>query len=104
MCITAALGPMPWSSALQLMGAWSRNQFVANSALAALARKSGDFRCFSAVFGRFWPLFKGFQGVLGHARNPEAVQEHLCKCFDAISRVTFTEAGVYRVYKPGMRA
>ena len=26
------------------------------------------------------------------ARNPEAVQEHLCKCFDAISFVTFTQA------------
>ncbi|CAE7382407.1 DNAH6 [Symbiodinium necroappetens] len=30
-------------------------------------------------------------GVSRRCRNPEAVQEHLCKCFDAISKVTFTE-------------
>ena len=97
MCITAALGAMPWRPAVQLLGIWSSNQFVTNSALATLARKE-------RMFGGSWPFSTPFRGVSERARNPEAVQEHLCKCFDAISRVTFTEAGSHVVLGSSIRS
>ncbi|CAL1132300.1 unnamed protein product [Cladocopium goreaui] len=62
-------GRFPWPRALQLAMCGASNDYVVNSALACMARSTK-------------------RAMMG---NPEAVQEHLCKCFDAISFVTFTE-------------
>lgn len=48
-----------------------------------------------AVFARFYFLDdEGLLMILAQARDPTAVQPHLNKCFDNISKLTFTQADV----------
>lgn len=70
-------------------------------------RKRQQFSTSSVFEGRNLSASLGlifYRRWLGHGRNPEAVQEHLCKCFDNISFVTFTEVLGFGVFVVGSTA
>merc|ERR1719238_36756 len=77
MCIPNLLNQLQW----------------ANTTLVQTQKSLEDYlETKRAAFPRFYFLSNDeLLSILSQTRNPEAVQEHLCKCFDAINRVTFTK-------------
>merc|ERR1719446_198157 len=65
----------------------------ANTTLDQIQKSLEDYlETKRAAFPRFYFLSNDeLLSILSQTRNPHAVQEHLCKCFDSINRVRFTE-------------
>jgi dynein heavy chain len=63
----------------------------ANDALDGVQKKLEAYlETKRAAFPRFYFLSNDeLLSILSQTRNPQAVQEHLCKCFDSINRVEF---------------
>merc|ERR1719262_1923658 len=65
----------------------------ANTTLDQIQKSLEDYlETKRAAFPRFYFLSNDeLLSILSQTRNPQAVQEHLCKCFDSISRVKFSK-------------